>query len=119
MVYVNKEYKTPNDEPVNYSKLILRTDADSELSDNYGSVKLMEFDPNPVITANQGVLLCSRWIQRYAEPPKDYKFKIEERKRSNFELGTIVEVESRDIQTPAGDMLVYRDRVQVTQIKPT
>ncbi len=118
MIYSYKEYKTDDDDPVNYSKLILRTDLEKEHSDFYGDIKLKEFENSEFMKNSDAISLCQRYIQRFADAPKQISFTMEERKLANTKLGDVVEVISRDSQTAEGLYLTSKERVQITRIQP-
>jgi hypothetical protein len=118
MIYSHKEYKTDNKDPVNYSKLILRTDLEKEHLDFYGDIKLKEFKPSEFMSNGDAVSLCQRYIQRFSDAPKQITFTMEERKLANTKLGDVVEVISRDSQTAEGLYLTSKERVQITRIQP-
>lgn len=118
LMYNKKEFKASDDDVTNYSKLTIASDAKSETSDFYGSVKLYEFKNNDFITPQSAQTSVSRFVQRWSRAPRTLTFEMEERKIAGIELGDIVDVISRDSQTPSGKFLQSRDRCQVVNIKP-
>lgn len=118
LMYNKKEFKANDDDVTNYSKLTIASDAKSETSDFYGSVKLYEFKNNDFITPQSAQTSVSRFVQRWSRAPRTLTFEMEERKLAGIELGDIVDVISRDSQTPSGQFLQARDRCQIVNIKP-
>lgn len=118
MIYNYKEYKTADDDPTNYSKLILRTDTEKETSDYYGDIRLNEFDPSEFMTNGDAISLCQRYIQRFSTTPRQLSFTMEERKLADTVIGDVVDVISRGTQTAAGLTLTSSDRIQITRIQP-
>ena len=118
LMYNKKEFKAKDDDITNYSKHTIASDAKSETSDFYGSVKLYEFKNNDFITPQSAQTSVSRFVQRWSRAPRTLTFEMEERKLAGIELGDIVDVISRDSQTPSGKFLQARDRCQVINIKP-
>ena len=117
-IYNTKEFQAETDDAVNYSRLALHKDVDTESSDLYGSISLKSFDPCPFITPSSAEILVARFVQRFSESPKSLSFTMEERKLAGTGLGDIVEVISRDSQTASGEYLESRVRAQITNIKP-
>lgn len=117
-IYNNKEYQSKNDDSTNYSQLTIFKDTATETDDFYGSIKVKEFDPSSFITPASAEILTSRFVQRYAKTPESLSFKMEERKLAGSGLGDIVDIVTRDSQTPSGEYLEARVRAQLISIKP-
>lgn len=117
-IYSGKDYKTDNDDLVNYSRLTLATDIASESSDLNGDIKLKVFDPSNIITSASATILVNRFISRFSEAPKTLNFEMEERKLADLSLGDIVDVYSRDKQSPSGQIISAKDRAQIVKIQP-
>ncbi len=117
-IYNDKDYQAENDDTTNYSRLTLYKDTATETADLYGSVKVKEFDPSPFITPDSAFILVSRYVQRFARTPEQLTFKMEERKLAGSNLGDVVDIVTRDSQTPSGEFLQARVRAQLIEIKP-
>jgi hypothetical protein len=117
-IYNQKDFQAENDDAVNYSRLTLHKDTATESSDFYGSIKVKEFDPSSFISPSSAQILVSRFVQRFSSTPELLNFTMEERKLSGLSLGDIVDVVSRDSQSPSGATLEARTRTQLISIKP-
>jgi len=117
-MYNKKEFKAENDDVINYSKLTIATDVAVESDDFYGSIKVKEFDSNDFISTNSAQTTVARYIQRFSRAPKNIKFTMEERKLGNTSISDIVDIVSRDSQSPSGQILEARDRAQIIRIQP-
>ncbi len=113
-----KPLQALSDDKENYNKYTTYTDVATEVDDFYGSVKMYEFDPCPWISDSSSTQLVSRFVQRFADPPKELTFNIEERKLLDTRLGDIVDVITRDTQLPDGTEYGARITAQITQLKP-
>lgn len=117
-IYNDKDFQAENDDSTNYSRLTLFKDIATETDDFYGSVKVKEFDPSSFITPGSAEILVSRYVQRYSKTPETLTFKMEERKLAGSNLGDVVDIVTRDSQTPSGEFLESRVRAQLISIKP-
>ena len=117
-MYNKKDFKAENDDVINYSKLTISTDTAVETDDFYGSIKVKEFDNNDFISTASAQTTVARYIQRFSRAPKNIKFKMEERKLAGTAISDIVDIVSRDSQSPDGSVLVARDRAQIIRIQP-
>lgn len=117
-MYNKKDFKAENDDITNYSKLTISTDTNVETDDFYGSIKVKEFDNNDFISTSSAQTTVARYIQRFSRAPKTIKFKMEERKLAETKISDIVDIVSRDSQTPSGESLQARDRAQIIRIQP-
>lgn len=117
-MYNKKDYKAENDDVINYSKLTIATDVAVESSDLYGSIKVKEFENNDFISTSSAQTTVARYIQRFSRAPKKISFTMEERKLGSTSLSDIVDIVSRDSQTPSGEFLQARDRAQIVRIQP-
>ena len=117
-MYNKKDFKAENDDIINYSKLTISTDNSVETDDFYGSIKVKEFDNNDFISTSSAQTTVARYIQRFSRAPKTIKFKMEERKLASTKISDIVDIVSRDSQTPSGEFLQARDRAQIIRIQP-
>jgi hypothetical protein len=117
-IYNQKDFQAENDDAVNYSRLTLHKDAATESSDFYGAIKVKEFNPSSFISPSSAQILVSRFVQRFSSTPELLSFLMEERKVAGLSLGDIVDVVSRDSQSPSGATLEARTRVQIISIKP-
>lgn len=113
-----KDFQAENDDNVNYSRFTLHKDTATETSDFYGAVKVKEFDPSSFISPSSAEILVSRFVQRFSSTPELLSFNMEERKLAGLTLGDIVDVVSRDSQSPSGVALEARTRVQLISVKP-
>lgn len=118
-ILVGKEYQAENDDKNNYSRNIGSSNIESEHPDFYGSVKLKEFDPNPIISGDSALRLTARYTQRYSETPRKVTLDIEERKVKDLKVGQVIDIISRDKQSPSGSSLTQNDRIQILQLQPT
>lgn len=117
-MYNKKDFKSENNDVTNYSKLTISTDISVETDDFYGSIKVKEFDNNDFISTSSAQTTVARYIQRFSRAPKAIKFKMEERKLAETKISDIVDIVSRDSQTPSGEFLQARDRAQIIRIQP-
>ena len=117
-IYNKKDFQAENEDETNYSQLTLHKDITTESSDLYGSIKVKEFEPSNFITPDSAFILVSRYVQRFARTPEELSFKMEERKLANSRIGDVVDIVTRDSQTPSGEFLQARIRSQLIEIKP-
>lgn len=117
-IYNDKDFQAENDDTTNYSRLTLHKDLATETDDLYGSIKVKEFRPSPFITPDSAFILVSRYVQRFARTPGQLNFKMEERKLASSGLGDIVDIVTRDSQTPSGEFLQSKVRAQLIEIRP-
>lgn len=113
-----KPFQALADDKNNYKKYTLHTDTGSEVPDLYGSVEMFEFDPCQFISDSSATQLVSRFVQRFAAPPFDISFRIEERKLVGTSLGDVVSIISRDTLAPDGTAYSARIVAQITQLSP-
>ncbi len=116
--YTSKEYKAENDDVINFGRLISASDIASESSDLYGKVKEKDLGKSDVMTTGSTQTTVSRYVQRFSRAPKEITFSIEERKLGTTSVSDIVDIVSRDTQTPSGEYLQARDRAQILRIQP-
>jgi hypothetical protein len=113
-----KDFQAENDDDTNFSQLTLHKDIATETSDLYGTIKVKEFDSSNFITPDSAFILVSRYVQRFARTPDELSFVMEERKIAGSNLGDVVDVVTRDSQTPSGQLLQSRVRAQLIEIRP-
>ena len=113
-----KPFQALPDDKENYRKYTTFTDVASEVPDLYGSIKMFEFDPCRFISDSSSTQLVARYVQRFATPPREITFNIEERKLLDTTLGDVVDIISRDTQLPDGTEYGGRITAQITQLKP-
>lgn len=118
IMYNKKEYKAETDDIINYSKLTVSSDVQVESADFYGSIKLKDLGFSDTITTGSAQTTVARYVQRFSRAPKEINFVMEERKLDKLSVSDIVDIVSRDSQTPSGQVLSARDRAQIIRIQP-
>jgi hypothetical protein len=117
-IKVVKPNQTDNDDLTNYERIALFTDLETETSDFYGDIKTEQFEPSQTLQFTDAQVLVSRYVKRYAVPPKKIMFNMEERKISNIELGDVIDIRARDKQLYDGTTEEAFNRAQVIKIQP-
>lgn len=117
-LYNGKDYQAESDEPIYYKRITSASDLASETTDFYGSPKEKDLGFSPWITGGSAQTTVSRYVQRFSKSPKTITFSIEERKLGSTGLSDVVDIVSRDTQTPSGEYLQSRDRAQIVRIQP-
>lgn len=113
-----KDFQAENDDDTNYSQLTLHKDVITESDDLYGTVKVKEAKNSSYISPDSAFIWASRFVQRFSRTPEELSFEMEERKLAGSKLGDIVDVITRDSQTPSGEFLQARIRAQLIEIRP-
>lgn len=116
--FCRKEYQAQQDDEIFYSRHEELTDVEKESSDFYGSVQSHRLGFMPFISIASLQTTEARLLQAFGNTPKKLSFTMEERKLVGLGLGSVIEVQSRNTQTPSGELLVSKDRAQITSIQP-
>jgi len=117
-VKTGKKNKTDNDDLTNFNQIAIYTDQQTESSDFYGDVKVSDFGASSTLENSDAIIWVKRFVDRFSTPPKTINLNMEERKLAGTSLGDVVDIRSRDKQSPSGDTSSVVERAQIVRIKP-